>query len=95
MRSGFDRISASLVLDRSRGRASAWRESCISAGGGQVDRRSFWKDDEGQDLVEYTLLLAMICLASAALMIGSGDAVSGIWYTTNNNLSSARDVSVR
>jgi Flp pilus assembly pilin Flp len=52
----------------------------------------FWKDDDGQDLVEYTLLLAMVCLASAALMVGSGDAVSTIWHTTNNNLSSAQSV---
>ena len=60
-----------------------------------MDRRNFWKDDGGQDLVEYTLLLAMVCLASAALMIGSGDAVSTIWYTTNNNLSSARSMAAR
>ena len=49
----------------------------------------FWKEEDGQDLIEYTLLLAMVCLASAALMVGSGDAVHGIWSTTNNNLSSA------
>ena len=49
----------------------------------------FWKEQDGQDLVEYTLLLAMVCLASAALMIGSGEAVHTIWSTTNNNLSSA------
>jgi len=52
----------------------------------------FLREEQGQDLVEYTLLLAMVCLASAALMIGSGGAVSTIWYTTNNNLSSAHDV---
>lgn len=57
-----------------------------------MERVNFWKDDAGQDLVEYTLLLAMVCLASAALMIGSGDAVSGIWYTTNNNLSAAHSM---
>jgi len=60
-----------------------------------VDSRSFWKDDEGQDLVEYTLLLAMVCLASAALMVGSGGAVSTIWHTTNNNLSAAQSTVTR
>ena len=54
-----------------------------------MDRVNFWNDDAGQDLIEYTLLLAMICLASAALMIGSSGAVSTIWCTTNNNLSAA------
>ena len=52
----------------------------------------FWKEEGGQDLIEYTLLLAMVCLASAALMIGSGGSVHGIWSTTNNNLSSARSM---
>ena len=52
----------------------------------------FWTAEEGQDLVEYTLLLAMVCLASAALMIGSGEGVHGIWSTTNNNLSAASSV---
>jgi Flp pilus assembly pilin Flp len=60
-----------------------------------VDRVNFWKDEAGQDLVEYTLLLAMVCLASAALMIGSGEAVSTIWHTTNNNLSSAHSTATR
>jgi Flp pilus assembly pilin Flp len=60
-----------------------------------VNRVNFWRDDAGQDLVEYTLLLAMVCLASAALMIGSGVAVSTIWYTTNNNLSTAQSMAAR
>ena len=32
--------------------------------------RKFVREEEGQDLVEYTLLLAFVCLASAALFIG-------------------------
>ena len=55
----------------------------------------FWKEEDGQDLIEYTLLLAMVCLASAALMIGSSDAVDGIWTTTQNNLNSAKTAATR
>ena len=95
MVTGIDRTSASFCLDRSGGRAKARRKRCISAGGGRVDWRSFCKEEDGQDLIEYTLLLAMVCLASAALMIGSGGAVSTIWHTTNNNLSAASSASVR
>ncbi len=51
--------------------------------------RSFWKDDQGQDLIEYTLLLAFVALASAALFIGAGGHVSSIWTKANNALSSA------
>ncbi len=60
-----------------------------------MNRVNFWNDEAGQDLVEYTLLLAMVCLASAALMIGGGEAVSSIWSTTNNNLSVAKSMSLR
>ena len=60
-----------------------------------MNRVNFWRDDAGQDLVEYTLLLAMVCLASAALMIGSGESVSTIWHTTNNNLSTAQSLAGR
>lgn len=51
--------------------------------------KGFWRDDSGQDLIEYTLLLAMICLASAALTLGSGAAVHGIWSRTTSDLTSA------
>jgi Flp pilus assembly pilin Flp len=51
--------------------------------------RKFLGDDEGQDLVEYTLLLGFVCLASAALFIGSGQSLAGIWTTTNTVLVNA------
>ncbi len=48
-----------------------------------------WQDDQGQDLIEYTLLMAFVALASAALFISSGASVSAIWSTTNTQLSNA------
>ena len=51
--------------------------------------RNFWRDDQGQDLIEYTLLMAFVALASAALFITSGTSVSKIWSTTNVQLSEA------
>ena len=54
---------------------------------------SFLKQDRGQDLIEYTLLLAFVALASAALFFGVGGNVSGIWTTTNTNLSQANAMS--
>lgn len=50
---------------------------------------SFLHDEKGQDLIEYTLLLAFVCLASAALFISAGGSVSGIWTLTNSQLSAA------
>jgi Flp pilus assembly pilin Flp len=49
----------------------------------------FVREEQGQDLVEYTLLLAFVCLASAALFIGAGNTLAGIWKTANTVLTSA------
>jgi Flp pilus assembly pilin Flp len=51
--------------------------------------RNFWNDDQGQDLIEYTLLIAFVALASAALFIGAGGSVSGIWSSGNSQLAAA------
>jgi Flp pilus assembly pilin Flp len=51
--------------------------------------KMFCKDESGQDLIEYTLLLAFVALASAALFIGAGKSVQGIWSATNSQLSAA------
>ena len=51
--------------------------------------RNFWNEEEGQDLIEYTLLMAFVALASAALFIGAGGSVSSIWTAANKQLVSA------
>ena len=43
----------------------------------------FVREEKGQDLVEYTLLLAFVCLASAALFIGAGASLATIWGDAN------------
>jgi Flp pilus assembly pilin Flp len=50
---------------------------------------NFWSKESGQDLIEYTLLMAFIALASAAIFIGAGGSVSTIWSSANNQLSAA------
>jgi Flp pilus assembly pilin Flp len=55
--------------------------------------RNLWNDDQGQDLIEYTLLLAFVALASAALFIGAGGSIKTIWSTTNSTLTNAASVS--
>lgn len=50
---------------------------------------NLWNDEQGQDLIEYTLLLAFVALASAALFMGAGGSVSGIWVATNTQLANA------
>jgi Flp pilus assembly pilin Flp len=48
-----------------------------------------WREESGQDLIEYTLLLAFVALASAALFIGAGNSVKGIWSVSNSQLAAA------
>jgi Flp pilus assembly pilin Flp len=52
----------------------------------------FLQAEEGQDLVEYTLLLAFVCLASAALFIGAGKSMANVWTDTNLVLTNAGQV---
>jgi Flp pilus assembly pilin Flp len=54
--------------------------------------KSFWKDEQGQDLIEYTLLMAFVALASAALFVGAGGSINGIWTSANTHLSTANSL---
>jgi len=54
----------------------------------------FIQEEQGQDLVEYTLLLAFVCLASAALFINAGTSMAGIWTQTNTITSNANSIAV-
>jgi len=47
---------------------------------------NFLRDEQGQDLIECTLLLAFVALASPALFLGAGNSVKGI-CTTNSQLA--------
>lgn len=51
--------------------------------------KQFFRDDQGQDLIEYTLILAFVALASAALFISAGGSINTIWSITNTQLSKA------
>jgi Flp pilus assembly pilin Flp len=49
--------------------------------------KHFWQDEQAQDLIEYTLLVAFVCLATAALFVNSGGSLSGIWISANSDLA--------
>ncbi len=51
--------------------------------------RNLLEGDQGQDLIEYTLLLAFVVLTSAALFISAGSAIRGIWTQSSRILSQA------
>ena len=49
----------------------------------------FLRDESGQDLIEYTLLLAFLALLAAGVHIASGNAVKGVWGSSSTTLESA------
>jgi Flp pilus assembly pilin Flp len=49
----------------------------------------FWCDEQGQDLIEYTLLMAFVAIAVVGLFAGAGGSVKGVWAVTNNELTQA------
>lgn len=51
--------------------------------------QKFLKDESGQDLIEYTLLLAFVALASASLFLSAGTSISTIWGSASTQLSNA------
>ena len=51
--------------------------------------RTLMRDDSGQDLLEYALLVALIALVAVAAVKTSGQAVNSIFSTVASQLQSA------
>ena len=49
----------------------------------------FIKEEEGQDLIEYALLAALISVVAFALISGIGIGVSNIYETVNTQVGAA------
>jgi Flp pilus assembly pilin Flp len=50
----------------------------------------FWNDEDGQDLIEYSLLITFIAIA-CMWFVGSGrNAVQGVWTSANTATTSAQ-----
>ncbi len=51
--------------------------------------RCLWQEEDGQDLIEYSLLIVFIAIATAAV-VGSGrNSITGIWTQSNSSLAQA------
>jgi Flp pilus assembly pilin Flp len=49
----------------------------------------FLSDEDGQDLIEYTLLLGVMGLTAALIFVNAGISVTNIWKTGSTQLSNA------
>lgn len=51
--------------------------------------QAFWQEENGQDLVEYSLLLAFIALAAVAILNSASSSIKTLWQDISNALASA------
>ncbi len=50
---------------------------------------AFWQEEDGQDLVEYSLLLAFIALAAIAILSAASKNISTLWTDISDALQDA------
>jgi Flp pilus assembly pilin Flp len=48
-----------------------------------------WRETEGQDVVEYSLILAFIALVGAAAYLGMSSSTNSLWSTVNSRLAAS------
>ena len=51
--------------------------------------KSWWRDESGQDMVEWALLIAFVTLSSDALLQMNTNAVGNIWDSAEKQLQEA------
>jgi Flp pilus assembly pilin Flp len=49
----------------------------------------FWAEEDGQDLIEYSLLITFIAIATMWIVAGGRPAVNNIWTGANSSLVTA------
>jgi Flp pilus assembly pilin Flp len=57
--------------------------------------KQMWRNEDGQDLIEYTLLLAFVALVAAGIFIQAGQSVSGIWSAASTVLVNANGAAAK
>ena len=55
----------------------------------KVYMRTFWNDTQGQDLVEYALVAALVSVAAVATLPAMGNTVSNVFSKITNTLKVA------
>lgn len=51
--------------------------------------KAFWQEEDGQDLVEYALLMAFIALAAVAVLTTIQTNITKLWNSVSNALADA------
>jgi pilus assembly protein Flp/PilA len=51
--------------------------------------KMLWQEEDGQDLVEYSLLLAFIALAAVTVLSSAGTSIKTLFNTMSTQLNTA------
>jgi Flp pilus assembly pilin Flp len=51
--------------------------------------KALWQEEDGQDLVEYSLLLAFIALGAVAILSSTSKSVNSLFSAISSTLASA------
>ncbi len=51
--------------------------------------RKMWRDDEGQDLVEYALIAGLISVLCYLAIQGAGQSISKVWQNVSTAMAAA------
>lgn len=57
--------------------------------------KSLWQEEDGQDLVEYSLLLAFIALAAVTVLSQTGTTLNKLWANVSTVLSSSASTAAK
>ena len=50
---------------------------------------AFRREERGQDLIEYSLLIGFVAIAAVGMFVSSGDSLKGIWTSANTTIATA------
>ena len=51
--------------------------------------RFFWQDETGQDIIEYSLLMTFIAIATMWMIASGRSTVNAIWIGANSTVNNA------
>jgi Flp pilus assembly pilin Flp len=75
------------MLGASRPAAKLERLDALTARALQFGWMRLWKNEDGGDVSEYTLLITFLLLVSACLFLSSATNVSSVWQAANSFIS--------
>jgi len=50
---------------------------------------ALWRNEDGQDLIEYSMLLVFVAMAAMAILVTVGGSIQTLWSGMNTQLTSA------